>query len=80
MSDIQRLFSAADIKVPLSKLEASVPLRQQGIDSLDMANLLFQLEQSSGNPISPEESSQLATLGDIVRYIADARARGAWTE
>lgn len=77
---IQRLFEAADIKVSAAELDDGVPLRQQGIDSLDFMNLMFQIEQSSGAAISPDESTRLATIDAIARYIDSARAAGAWKE
>ncbi|WP_394831342.1 acyl carrier protein [Pendulispora rubella] len=77
---IQRLFDAAEIQVSASTLDESAPLAQQGLDSLDMANLLFQIEQACKSTIAPEESARLRTLGDITGYIERAQSAGAWHE
>ncbi|WP_394839497.1 acyl carrier protein [Pendulispora rubella] len=73
--DILRLFIAAEIHVTGSELDDHAPLAQQGLDSLDMANLLFQLEQSYQFSISPTEASRLRTLQDMIDC-ASARTAG----
>ncbi len=66
---IQRWFDAAEIHIAVSGLDADAPLALQGLDSLDMTNLLYQIEQSCQITISPEAAARLRTLADIVDYL-----------
>lgn len=74
---IQSLFDAAGIRLVAANLDEQLPLTQQGVDSLDMAGLLFQIEQTCSSTISPDEFEQLRTLSDIAKYIDDAQAAAA---
>ncbi|MCQ5129703.1 acyl carrier protein [Butyricicoccus faecihominis] len=38
-------------------------------DSLDVVELMMDLEESFGITISDEEATQMSTIGDIVKYI-----------
>ena len=40
-------------------------------DSLDVVELMMDLEEQFGITISDEEAMKLSTIGDIVKYIAD---------
>ena len=42
-------------------------------DSLDATELIMNLEEAFGLSISDEESQQLTTVGDIVKYIEKAQ-------
>ena len=50
------------------KLVADAPLEDLGIDSLGIAELLFNVEDEFGI-ILPPEAVQLPTVGDVVRFI-----------
>ncbi|WP_394840515.1 phosphopantetheine-binding protein [Pendulispora brunnea] len=67
--DIFRLFRAAEIGLDGSDLDDDKPLAAQGLDSLDLANLLFQIEQTYGLTISPEDASRLRSVRDMVDYV-----------
>ncbi|WP_394829199.1 acyl carrier protein [Pendulispora albinea] len=76
---VTRLFAAAEIHISESELDDSRPLAQQGFDSLDMVNLLFQIEQTYQVSISPEDASHLRSIRDLVDYIAAHGNAGATT-
>lgn len=40
-------------------------------DSLDVVELMMDLEESFGITISDEEATQMSTIGDIVKYIEE---------
>lgn len=40
-------------------------------DSLDVVELMMDLEENFGITISDEEAMQMSTIGDIVKYIED---------
>ncbi|WP_394849581.1 phosphopantetheine-binding protein [Pendulispora brunnea] len=71
--NIVELFGAAEIHVSMADLKDGEPLAMQGLDSLDMANLLFQIEQKFGLTISPNDASRLRTVQDMVDYVGSKR-------
>lgn len=46
-----------------------------GIDSLDAAELIMELEDQFGLKIEEEEASKFATVKDIVEYIEEAKQK-----
>ena len=52
-------------------LGADTPLNEMGLDSLDVINFLFSLEEKTGVKIPDEalDAENLRTLGDIAGYI-----------
>jgi acyl carrier protein len=67
--DVLGLFEAADIRVPPSDLTDDAPLAQQGLDSLDMTNLLFQIEQKYQVTIAPRDAARLRSIQAMVDFI-----------
>jgi acyl carrier protein len=59
-----------DIKEP-DAIDASMPLQDQGIDSLDMMNIYFELEDKFGIKISDEtlEDKDWSTIEAIVKNV-----------
>ena len=54
--------------IDTDKLLPDAPLEDLGIDSLGIAELLFNVEDEFGITVPPE-SVQLPTMGHVVRYI-----------
>ena len=46
-----------------------------GADSLDVVELVMALEEEFGNEIPDEEAEKLVSVGDVVKYIEDLRAK-----
>ena len=61
---------AREYKLDPAKLLPDAPLEDLGIDSLGMAELLFNVEDEFGI-VLPQEPVELPTLGDVVRFIDD---------
>ena len=63
-----RTILAKDYKLDPNLLTLDAPLEALGIDSLGIAELLFNVEDEFHITLSPD-SVQLLTLGDVVRFI-----------
>lgn len=63
-----------DYKLQAGQLTPDAPLEALGIDSLGVADLLFNIEDEFGISLPPEPV-QLLTIGDVVRFIDDLVAR-----
>ena len=50
-------------------IKEDVPLRNQGIDSLDFSNILLNVEEESNLEIPDEDIDTLETIEDIVKYV-----------
>ncbi|ACY15459.1 acyl carrier protein [Haliangium ochraceum] len=72
--DILSLLELADVRLKHTEVDYHKPLTHQGLDSLDMTNLLFQIENRYDLTISAEEASKLRTVENLVDYV---RARAA---
>ena len=57
-----------EYKLESEKLMLDAPLEDLGVDSLGMAELLFNVEDEFGI-VLPREPVQLLTIGDVVRFI-----------
>lgn len=55
IQDVLTLFSEADVSVPAQDLDPALPLLEQGLDSLDMMNVYFLIEEKY--QISVDENS-----------------------
>ena len=63
-----RTILAKDYKLDPNLLTLDAPLEALGIDSLGIAELLFNVEDEFHISLSPD-SVQFLTLGDVVRFI-----------
>lgn len=68
--DWLRATLTREYKLDPEKLLPDAPLEDLGIDSLGMAELLFNVEDEFGI-VLPQEPVTLPTLGDVVRFIDD---------
>ena len=58
-----------DWNIDVDSLHDDAPLREQGLDSLDMVNLLLTMEEEYAVVIPDEALPELATLKDIRDFI-----------
>lgn len=70
MTTLERLRAilVRDYKLDAARLTPDAPLEGLGIDSLGVAELLFNVEDEFKISLPPEPV-QLPTLGDVARYI-----------
>ena len=76
MSDIQKRVTdiAAEVKhAEIAAADLDKPLKDLGLDSLDIANMLLVVEEQFGLKIPDADVQDLSTLAAIVRYV-EARA------
>lgn len=76
-----RAILVKDYKLDPNVLTLDAELEALGIDSLGVAELLFNVEDEFGITLSPD-AVQLHTLGDVVRFIDELIAvqRGSLTQ
>lgn len=67
--DILRVMEAANLPGATSELEVNTPLVKQGLDSLDMAELMLTVEKKYNKSIPVEQAARLRTLRDIVDFL-----------
>ena len=79
MNDISKTIAdiVADVKrAPVTEAEHERPLKELGIDSLDVANILLSVEERFNVKIPDAEVERLGTIAAIANYV-ETRASGA---
>ena len=69
--DILKMIKDLDINVDISSLSVSIPLREQGLDSLDMATIFFELGDRYSRKVTDEdiENGKLESIDKILNFI-----------
>lgn len=67
--DILEILKEVGVLVDINTLEINKPLKDQGIDSLDMANLFLNLQEKYNIEISIEDVDNLNSIENITQYI-----------
>ena len=69
--DILKIIVDLDIDVDITSLKVSVPLTEQGLDSLDMATIFFELEDRLNIKVTDDdvESGKLESIDKILYFI-----------
>lgn len=62
-----------DVDEELVTMETSI-VEDLGADSLDLVDLVMELENEFGTEIPDEEIQNIKTVGDVVSYIEKAKA------
>ncbi len=63
---------AAELEVPESDIEAGTNFKEDlDADSLDLYELVMELEDTYGVKVSEEEASRIKTVGDAVDFVVD---------
>lgn len=68
------LCEQLDVEAEEVTMESSI-LDDLGADSLDIVDLVMNLEEAFDTEIPDEDIEQLKTVGDVVRYIDEHAAR-----
>ncbi len=63
------IIKEAGSRADTETLKKDIPLSEQGVDSLDMANILLNIEESFNLKIPDEDVNKLNTITNIVHYI-----------
>lgn len=67
--DILEILKEVGVLVDINTLEINKPLKDQGIDSLDMTNLFLNLQEKYNIEIPMEDVEKLTSIESIMQYI-----------
>jgi len=69
IEEIRDLIESAESMAEMDTLKNDVPLTEQEVDSLDMANILLLLEEKYELKIPDKDTKLLQTIDGIVVYL-----------
>ncbi|AJC85228.1 acyl carrier protein [Campylobacter peloridis] len=67
--EILEILKDVGVLVDINTLEINKPLKDQGIDSLDMANLFLNLQEKYNIEIPMKDVEKLTSIENIEQYI-----------
>ena len=67
--NVRKAIVDLELMTSADKLQDDVPLQEQGMDSLDMANLLLHFEESCGVRIPDAEAEKVHCIREIVDVV-----------
>lgn len=67
--ELIKIFEEIGVLADLNTLKQDKPLKDQGIDSLDMANFFLNIQEKYSINVSLEETEGLDTLEKILVYL-----------
>lgn len=67
--DILSVIEKAGVSFDVAKIKSGTTLKEAGVDSLEMMNVLLGIEEQYGVHISDEDADQLETVDAIVAYL-----------
>lgn len=68
--DVVDIIGELDISVDKTKITKDTTLKSLGIDSLDVFNLLVELESKTGKTIPDDDVDKLTSINEIVEYFS----------
>ena len=68
-NNIKKIIADADTLVDITKLKNDILLKDQGVDSLDLANILLLLEEKFEIKIPDQDLDQVQSINAIIEYI-----------
>jgi acyl carrier protein len=69
MSILEKVTKLFAQKVKVEKIEPTTELRELGLDSLDLVELMMDLEKEFSIEFENDEMTSFKTLGDVVKAI-----------
>lgn len=70
IDDVRTAMAAAKVSKPVDDLDVNKPFADQGIDSLDVFNLLLELQEKTGKEVSDEDVGDIRTVNDLLDYFS----------
>jgi acyl carrier protein len=70
IEEVTALFKKACPSIEFSAGDEERPLKDLGVDSLDMANALLEVQERFGVVVPDEEMGNLQTISAITTYVA----------
>ena len=71
VEEVRSVVEEAETMAEMDELKNDLPLTQQEVDSLDMANILLLLEEKFEVKIPDEDMSKVQSIDDIVKYLSE---------
>ncbi len=68
--EIREIIENAESMADMDSLVNDVPLTEQDVDSLDMANILLLIEEKYDVKIPDEDMNKIQTVDGIVSYVS----------
>jgi acyl carrier protein len=63
---------SAELEIPLEQISETTRMREDlDADSLDLYELVMELEDTYGLSVSEEEAADIETVGDAVNFVSD---------
>lgn len=69
VENVKEVIAEAEVLGDVSEMVNDMPLREQGIDSLDVVNVYLLLEEKFDVKIPDEDLDKVQTIDGIVEYI-----------
>ena len=69
VEEIRSIIEEADTMADMDTLTNDIPLTEQEVDSLDMANIYLLTEEKLGVKILDKDIGKLKSVNDIVEYL-----------
>jgi acyl carrier protein len=74
---VRRAIADSGVLSDPASIRFDVPLRQQGVDSLDAANLVLAVEDACGARVPDDQFEHLKTIDDLIAYLSRVQGGGA---
>lgn len=74
---IYQIIKDAEVMSDVDKIQFNTNLREAGLDSLDMANVLLTIEETFGVKIEDEEMPQATTIDAIADLVSRKQSLNA---
>lgn len=68
--DVIDIIKELGISVDINEVKDDTTLKSLGIDSLDVYNLIIELEMKTGRNVSDDDVDKLSTINSIVEYFS----------
>ena len=69
VEEIRNIVESAETMADMETLENGIPLTEQDVDSLDMANILLLIEEKYEIKIPDKDMNQIQSIDNIVKYL-----------
>ena len=68
-------ITAGKLKVEVARINKDSTLQDLGADSLDLVEIIMQLEEQFGIEIDDEKAEKLKSMNDVVEYVYTLRTK-----
>ena len=68
-------ITAGKLKIEVSRIANDSTLQALGADSLDLVEIIMQLEEQFGIEIDDEKAEKLKSMNDVVEYVHTLRTK-----